>query len=122
MRFHLKSRLALLMLILLLAAGCSSQASPSVEPAEALDDAPAVEPASTSEEGQAPDESGAPEMDAKILVETRCVSCHDIGRVETAKKSADEWKANVERMVAKGAQLSAEEQAVVIEYLAKTYP
>jgi hypothetical protein len=34
----------------------------------------------------------------------------------------EEWKATVERMVGKGANLSLAEQEAVIRYLADTYP
>lgn len=61
-------------------------------------------------------------LDGKALVEERCTKCHDLGRVESAKKTAEEWKATVERMVAKGTQLNQEEQELVIKYLAETYP
>jgi cytochrome c5 len=68
-------------------------------------------------------EEGAPSaLDGKSLVEERCTQCHDLGRVEQAKKTAEEWKATVERMVGKGAQLNQAEQEVVIQYLAETYP
>ncbi|MDH4135096.1 MAG: hypothetical protein OEW09_00040 [Anaerolineae bacterium] len=61
-------------------------------------------------------------LDGKSLVQERCTKCHDLGRVEQAKKTEEEWKATVERMVGKGAQLNQTEQEVVIKYLAKTYP
>ncbi|MCS7259460.1 MAG: ABC transporter substrate-binding protein, partial [Anaerolineae bacterium] len=56
-----------------------------------------------------------------VLLQERCTKCHNLRRVETAKKTAEEWQKTVERMVSKGAQLSAEEQKVLIEYLAATY-
>jgi cytochrome c5 len=61
-------------------------------------------------------------LEGKALVEERCTQCHDLGRVERAKKTEEEWKANVERMVGKGAQLNEAEQELVIQYLAETYP
>jgi hypothetical protein len=69
-------------------------------------------------------ETGSHEMtlDGKALAEERCSVCHPYARVEAAKKTAEEWKANVERMVAKGAQLDEAEQAAVIEYLSEAYP
>jgi hypothetical protein len=42
--------------------------------------------------------------------------------VERASKTEEEWKATVERMVGKGAQLNQAEQEQVIKYLAETYP
>jgi cytochrome c5 len=61
-------------------------------------------------------------LDGKTLVQERCTKCHGLGQVERAKKTEEEWKATVERMVAKGAQLSQAEQELVIQYLAETYP
>ena len=61
-------------------------------------------------------------LDGEALVQERCTECHDLGRVERAKKTEEEWKATVERMVTLGAQLSQAEQELVIQYLAETYP
>jgi cytochrome c5 len=61
-------------------------------------------------------------LDGKALHEERCTKCHDLQRIEAAKKTADEWKATVERMVGKGAELNAEEQSAVIGYLAEAHP
>jgi cytochrome c2 len=71
----------------------------------------------------APQEATAPDtLDGKALVEQKCTRCHDLTRVEQAKKTTDEWKATVERMVGHGAQLNADEQKTVIEYLSEAYP
>jgi cytochrome c5 len=61
-------------------------------------------------------------LEGKALVEERCTQCHDLGRVEQAKKTEEEWKTTAERMVGKGAQLDEAEQEVVIQYLAEMYP
>ena len=61
-------------------------------------------------------------LDGKSLLEERCTRCHNLGQVERAKKTEEEWKATVERMVGKGAMLSQAEQELVIQYLAETYP
>jgi hypothetical protein len=61
-------------------------------------------------------------LDGKSLLEERCTRCHDLGRVERAKKTDEEWKATVERMVGKGAELNEAEQELVIQYLAETFP
>ena len=72
---------------------------------------------------QEPAGSGRAAMDdGKALVEERCSVCHDLNRVESAKKTGDEWKSNVERMVGKGAKLTEAEQTVVIDYLTEAYP
>jgi len=61
-------------------------------------------------------------LEGKSLVEERCTKCHDLGRVERAKKTEEEWKATVERMVGNGAELNEAEQELVIQYLTETYP
>ena len=70
-----------------------------------------------------PIEPAAPagDLDGETLVEERCGTHHDLARVQNAKKTEAEWEANVKRMVGKGAQLNADEQKAVIEYLAATY-
>jgi cytochrome c5 len=61
-------------------------------------------------------------LDGQSLLQERCTVCHDLGRVERSKKTEEEWKATVERMVGKGAQLDEAEQELLIKYLAETYP
>jgi cytochrome c5 len=63
-----------------------------------------------------------PTLDGQSLVQERCTRCHDLGRITQAKKTEEEWKATVERMVSKGANLDSAEQEAVIRYLAETYP
>ena len=63
-----------------------------------------------------------PELDGMELLQDRCAVCHTLGRVEAARKSLEGWQATVERMVGHGAVLTAEEQQVLVEYLAETYP
>ena len=60
-------------------------------------------------------------IDGKTLLEERCTACHTLDRVESASKSASGWGLNVRDMVGKGAELSALEQEVLIEYLSITY-
>jgi len=82
--------------------------------------------------GRAEDETAVPTpeqeeadpvtLDGQALVEARCTQCHDLGRVERAIKGEEEWKATVERMVDRGAQLNEAEQEVVVQHLAEAYP
>ena len=81
---------------------CAAPASPEpVEPASG---------AGTSEEGA-----------GVSLLQDRCSVHHSLSRVEQASKSRDGWQETVERMVGKGASLTEEEQAVVVDYLVDTY-
>jgi cytochrome c5 len=64
----------------------------------------------------------APEQDGKALLEDRCVKCHTLDRVISKSKSAEAWGITVRQMVGKGAELTFDEQEVLIEYLSITYP
>jgi cytochrome c5 len=55
------------------------------------------------------------------LLQDRCTRCHTLDRVQTASKSLAEWQTTVERMRAKGTQLTDDEVQVLTEYLAATY-
>lgn len=70
----------------------------------------------------APEETPPPAPDAQALLQERCTTCHDPGRVERAKKTEEEWRATVERMITLGAQLDQVEKELLIKYLTETYP
>jgi len=78
----------------------------------------AYPPPNTPEEQQTP--YPAP-MEGEALLNERCTKCHNLDRVKSAKKTADGWKANVDRMSKKGAQLSPEEASILVQYLAETF-
>lgn len=59
--------------------------------------------------------------DGETLLEERCTQCHSLDRVKGLQKSGEEWEQTVLRMVGKGAELSEDEQAVLVDYLAETY-
>lgn len=59
------------------------------------------------------------EPGAKLL-EERCSRCHPMG-VKKAHTTPAEWDQSVTRMMAKGATLSMEEKAVLVDYLVKNY-
>lgn len=61
-------------------------------------------------------------LDGQTLLQERCTVCHSLDRVASKHKTADQWKATVERMVGNGAQLDAQERQTLIDYLAQTYP
>lgn len=69
--------------------------------------------------GQATD--GGETLDGQALLEARCTQCHSLDRVRSQSLTQDEWQGVVEDMVAKGANLNAEEQEVLVEYLAQEY-
>jgi membrane protein involved in colicin uptake len=55
------------------------------------------------------------------LMQQRCSVCHSLDRVTSAHKTAAEWTTTVQRMVSHGAQLNAQEQQTLIDYLAANY-
>ena len=81
-------------------------------------EAPATEAPTATE---APPTKVPATLDGQSLLQERCTQCHGLGQVEPAKKTEEEWKATVERMVGKGAQLDEAEQELLIQYLAETY-
>jgi mono/diheme cytochrome c family protein len=98
-------------------AGCGAKekAADAAEPV-------AGPPASTAAPYEAGAETGAEaEAPGKVLLETRCTTCHDIGRVRKEKAARAGWEKIVDRMVGKGAKLDDAEREAVVEYLAATY-
>ncbi len=60
-------------------------------------------------------------LDGAALLQARCTVCHTLDRVKQAKKTSDQWDQTVTTMMGKGAKLTAEEKAALVDYLAKTY-
>ena len=101
----------------------ATEVPPPTAPAIEAPTATEVPPTETPVATEAPATKEAPPTpDGKTLLQERCTECHDLGRVERARKAEEEWKATVERMVGRGTQLSQAEQELVIQYLTETYP
>jgi DNA uptake protein ComE-like DNA-binding protein len=62
-----------------------------------------------------------PPGDGKAVVEQKCTSCHDLGRVVLLRKSADDWKAQVAAEAKRGAMLTADETTAAANYLASVF-
>jgi hypothetical protein len=56
------------------------------------------------------------------LLDLRCSVCHSADKAKSAKKDRQGWEKTVTNMMVKGAQLTETEKAVLVDYLAKTYP
>jgi hypothetical protein len=96
-RLALVSLVVALALVMLVAAGCSDA------PRRATNDG--GEPAGTTLTGEQ-------------LLKTKCVYCHKDDRIDTATYDKAGWEDVVDRMDAKGAQVSEADKAVLAEYLA----
>jgi cytochrome c5 len=58
----------------------------------------------------------------KGLFESACSSCHDTGFVGEHRKNRADWEFTVSTMISRGAELNPDEAALIVDYLAKTYP
>lgn len=65
-----------------------------------------------------PAESSGQLLTPEELIETRCTRCHDRTRIDAASHDAEGWARTVDRMIGKGARLTADERAALIEHLA----
>ncbi|HKD05358.1 MAG TPA: helix-hairpin-helix domain-containing protein [Bryobacteraceae bacterium] len=63
-----------------------------------------------------------PDGKAKATVESACSECHGLDQVVQSGMSAADWKATVNRMVKKGANVTPEQIDVVADYLAVYFP
>jgi hypothetical protein len=65
--------------------------------------------------------SSSGSSDGQTLMQERCSVCHSTDRITSAHKTTAEWTTTVERMISHGAQLNAQEQQTLIDYLAAKY-
>ena len=105
MNKHITSPISILLMVLLVGvflAACGASQPPAIA-------STVSQPAATT-------------LDGQTLLQERCTVCHDLNRVTSAQKTAAQWTTTVERMIGNGAQLDAQEQQMLIDYLAQTYP
>jgi len=60
-------------------------------------------------------------QDGAALVQERCTVCHTLSRAESQHLNSTEWKSVVDMMIARGANLTAAEETLVVDYLATQY-
>lgn len=70
---------------------------------------------------QSPDDL-LPAGPGKDVVVRVCTACHDATQFAYARLSPDEWDNEVVKMQSAGAEMTADEQAAISAYLAKTFP
>jgi cytochrome c5 len=78
-------------------------------------DIPALVKYLVQHHGPVPDGPGR-----KILLNT-CTMCHDLGRIKTGRRSAEEWEETLISMLNEGAPLSDAEFPVIHDYLSKHF-
>lgn len=71
--------------------------------------------------GPSPSETTSAALDGQTVMQEKCVACHTLQRIESARKTPTEWEDVVGRMEANGLAITAEEKAAVLEYLSATY-
>jgi cytochrome c-type biogenesis protein CcmH/NrfF len=60
-------------------------------------------------------------QDGAALLQERCTVCHPLSFVEKSRHTAADWKVIVDMMISRGAQLSSEEETLVINFLSTNY-
>lgn len=116
----MKKRFLLLVILIMVASlvltACGGEAQPSAKPTAKPTDVPTQ----TSSGGETPVVT-TPLLDGETLLNERCTTCHNLSRTTNERKNADDWKVTVDRMVRKGAELSADEVEVLVKFLAEKY-
>ncbi len=67
-------------------------------------------------------ETTLPEGAGKEILQSACAGCHEIGRVLRAGYSAQDWSTVLHMMRNVGAQLSDDQFATLVPYLAENFP
>ena len=62
-----------------------------------------------------------PKADGKQILENACTVCHTLARVQNLKLTKPEWQGMVDRMKGRGAEVSDDDTATLVDYLTKTY-
>lgn len=61
---------------------------------------------------------GEVKLSGETLVAQRCTYCHNTERIDAATYDQAGWESTIDKMIQKGAQVSAAEKPVIAEYLA----
>jgi mono/diheme cytochrome c family protein len=71
--------------------------------------------ATTAKEVKLPDGPG------RQLVEGRCASCHDLGRVVSIRRTKAEWESLTRNMTGRGPQITPEQVQAITDYLTANF-
>ena len=58
---------------------------------------------------------------AEKIVNTACMACHDLRKIQTQALDAEAWKAIVDSMIDKGANVEKEDVPLLVSYLEDNY-
>lgn len=124
---------ALLLLIMTatLLSACSTQETVTLAPVEATPVTAATTPPTQAEQATpvapvsppaaAPDEPPVAAISGQTLMEERCASCHALAKVTGKTGTLEEWGKIVDTMISRGAKLTDDERAILVQFLADTY-
>ncbi|WP_164847351.1 c-type cytochrome [Sphingobium algorifonticola] len=70
---------------------------------------------------QADASAAMPEGPARGIVEKTCTGCHVASQVTAQRKTSDQWAQTVDQMIGYGAQVSDEDYAKIVDYLATNF-
>ena len=62
-----------------------------------------------------------PDGPGKEILLNICTMCHDLGRIKTGRRSAEEWEETLNSMLNEGAPLSEEQFPVIHRYLSRNF-
>jgi cytochrome c5 len=65
--------------------------------------------------------AAAPVEPGKQILDMTCTACHNLNRVSSKNLSREDWQVIVDRMKGKGAELSDDDTATLLDYLLKNY-
>lgn len=81
----------------------------------------AAAPAPVQPPAAAPADPQAGASEGQSLLDERCTVCHTLDRVTAEIGMNADWEAIVTRMIAGGADLTDEEKAILVQFLAENY-
>lgn len=62
-----------------------------------------------------------PDGPGKEILLNTCTMCHDLGRIKSARRSAEEWEETLSSMLNEGAPLSDEQFPIIHGYLSRHF-
>ena len=62
-----------------------------------------------------------PEGEARAIILSACVQCHNLRNTVSQRKTADRWRRTVNEMIWRGTALTADEAETIIKYLAVSF-